>query len=994
MIPLVVRSGFSLMRGAATVEELAAAAKRMGYASLALTDTDNLYGLMFFIAACKREGVRPIAGAELTEPGTGRRAVCLVENDEGYKNLCRLITHRQADERFDLAGEVERHSQGLTLLAAEPELLGRWRNAGAFVAAMLPRGMNVESTAARATAHILGVPAVAVPDSFFIAPADYEIHRMLRAIDLNTSLSRLPPGKLAPRDAWLAAPEEYARRFTIFPEAVAATHDIAARCAFTAPGYGTVLPPWRAGGAKEELRRLSYEGARKRYGEELSEAAIDRLEYELGLIELKGFSSYFLVVREIVMRSPRICGRGSGAASLVAYCLGITNVCPLKYNLYFERFLNPGRKDPPDIDIDFAWDERDAVINSVLEEFAGHAAMVCNHVLFQPRMAVREVAKVFGLADAEIGAMAKKLPHAFSDFGLDIDPDEKLSVINNLMDQNLPAPWPAILRMAARLVLLPRNLSVHSGGVVITSHRLDEYVPVEMATKGVPVVQWEKDSTEEAGLVKIDLLGNRSLGVIRDAIANIRENGELFDERAWEPEDDPATQQAVAAGKTMGCFYIESPAMRQLLKKCAVGDFEHLVILSSIIRPAANEFIREYISRLKGAPWTPIHPLLTEVLDETLGVMVYQEDVSKVAVALAGFSHAEADGLRKILSKKDREYRIKDYYQRFHFGALERGVTPEQVESIWAMMMSFDGYSFCKPHSASYARVSFQAAYLKVHHPAEFMAAVISNQGGFYGAFAYVSEARRMGCVILPPDVNESAVKWKGRRREIRVGFLSVKNLGNAMIDRIAAARIEGRFRSFDDFLARVRPDEEEARSLIACGGCDAFLENPGQRGTLLWRLAREKKGTARRAVAAGLFDGMENIPAPFIPPQEPVERLRGEFSTLGFLCAAHPMLFYQERLRPFAPKKADTLERHVGRRIAAAGIMITSKTVSTKKGEAMKFVTFEDETGLVESVFFPDAYRRYADVLEYGKPFLLYGLVEDDFGAQSFTVERVRRLA
>ena len=378
------------------------------------------------------------------------------------------------------------------------------------------------------------------------------------------------------------------------------------------------------------------------------------------------------------------------------------------------------------------------------------------------------MAKVFGLTDREIGQVSRRLPWFWKAAGEDDDLLTRLKELPELGRIDFPEPWPEIIGLARRIIGLPRHISVHPGGIVITPCPIDEYVPVEPAPKGVPIIQWEKDAAETAGLVKIDLLGNRSLGVIRDAIANVRENGARFDENRWEPEDDPATQRTVAAGQTMGCFYIESPATRLLQQKSGVGDFEHLVIHSSIIRPAANDFIREYIRRLHGGPWEPIHPLLTDVLDETYGIMVYQEDVSKTAVAVAGFDHAEADGLRKILSKKDKAHRLADYRQRFLAGARARGVGDETIEEIWHMTMSFAGYSFCKPHSASYARVSFQAAYLKTHYPAEFMAAVISNQGGFYSTFAYVSEARRMGLAILPPDVNSPT--FAGRERQHPAG--------------------------------------------------------------------------------------------------------------------------------------------------------------------------------------------------------------------------------
>jgi DNA polymerase-3 subunit alpha/error-prone DNA polymerase len=557
-----------------------------------------------------------------------------------------------------------------------------------------------------------------------------------------------------------------------------------------------------------------------------------------------------------------------------------------------------------------------------------------------------------------------------------------------------PHPWPEILALAQRIIGTPRYLSVHPGGVVITPRPIDEYVPLERAPKGVPIIQWEKDATEDAGLVKIDLLGNRSLGVIRDALGNLRANAVAFDESRWEPEDDLATQQALAQGRTMGCFYIESPAMRLLQQKSKVGDFEHLVIHSSIIRPAANEFIREYIRRLHGGQWDPIHPLLGEVLDETFGIMVYQEDVSRTAVILAGFSHAEADALRKVMSKKDRRHQLRDFRKRFFAGAKSRGVSQDQVTAIWEMMMSFSGYSFCKPHSASYARVSFQAAYLRVHHPAEFMAAVISNQGGFYGTFAYVSEARRLGLTILPPDINTSEVHWTGRDDVIRVGLLSTKGLSAEVQARIVAERRRQPYRSAGDFLQRVQPAEDETRALIHSGALDEL--NPGgNRAALMWELACWLKTRSRKLIprTRSLFGSSSDAQArklPPLPPEDERERLRREFSVLGFLCDRHPMELYDDILQKLKTVKAVDLPHHLGRRVRLAGWLITGKVVTTKHGDPMEFLTFEDETGIVETTFFPATYHRFCHMIDRQRPYLLSGKVEEDWGAITLTVDRV----
>jgi DNA polymerase-3 subunit alpha/error-prone DNA polymerase len=974
-------------------------ARQLGYRKLALTDTDSLYGLWPFLSACRQEDITPIVGVELTDPASDRRAVCLVENDTGYRNLCRLITRRRFAEQapFDFEAAVADLAEGLVVLTRNAGLMLRWHAAGVTVAGNAPGRPDGPALRLRQTARRLGLPVAATPGSFFLEPGDAKVHRLLRAIDGNTTFSRLTMVQTAPADAWLAPPAAYDRLFEMWPDTLRATHEIAERLTFTGPRRDMILPPLpdsRNETTEHLLRRAAYTGARRRYGDDLPEPVVERLEHELRIIRQMGFSSYFLVVQDIVARSPRICGRGSGAASLVAYCMGITNVCPIKHNLYFERFLNPGRLDPPDIDVDFAWDERDGVIDSVLKQYPGHAAMVCNHVAFRPRMAIRETAKVFGLTDREIGQVSRRLPWFWKATGEDDDLLTRLKELPELGRIDFPEPWPEIIRLAQRIIGLPRHVSVHPGGVVITPNPIDEYVPVEPAPKGVPIIQWEKDAAETAGLVKIDLLGNRSLGVIRDAIANVRENGARFDEHRWEPEDDRATQRTVAAGRTMGCFYIESPATRLLQQKSGVGDFEHTVIHSSIIRPAANTFIREYIRRLRGGPWQPIHPLLTDVLDETYGIMVYQEDVSKTAMAVAGFDHVEADGLRKVLSKKDKARRLADYRQRFFAGARARGVGDETIAEIWQMMMSFAGYSFCKPHSASFARVSFQSAYLKTHHPAEFMAAVISNQGGFYSPFAYVSEARRMGLAILPPDVNLADIRWQGCGSTLRVGLLSVADLGAATRRRIIACRKDASYRSLADFLKRVRPEEPEARRLIHAGAFDS-LHPQENRGALMWELAAWQQRRCDRSKPPDLFGRQTSAAAqkPLLPPDNVLDRMRREYKALGFLCDRHPMVLFNEPLRRYGVIKAVDLKKYAGRRVRAAGLLVTGKVVSTKHGDPMEFLTFEDETGLVETTFFPQAYRRFCALLDRHRPYILTGRVDEDFGAVTLTVEKAAAL-
>jgi DNA polymerase-3 subunit alpha/error-prone DNA polymerase len=493
--------------------------------------------------------------------------------------------------------------------------------------------------------------------------------------------------------------------------------------------------------------------------------------------------------------------------------------------------------------------------------------------------------------------------------------------------------------------------------------------------------------------------------VIRDTVTAIEVNTGGFHGLDRDPEDDEATRETVARGDTMGCFYIESPAMRLLQKRAGKGDFHHVVIHSSIIRPAANEFIRDYVKRLHTGRWDPIHPLLADVLNDTYGIMVYQEDVSRVAVAMAGFSHVEADALRKILSKKEKQQVLNDYRLKFEQGAGDRGVSPADVKKVWEMITSFSGYSFCKPHSASYARVSFQAAYLKTHHPAEFMAAVISNQGGFYSTFAYVSEAKRVGVKVAGPHVNHSAIAWTGRGTSLRVGFMAVKDLGGNTMETIVRERKRKKFTTMAEFLNRVLPRENEARALILAGALDG-IESGMARSAFLWEVAcfqrnREINREPSLCGEPSLFGEISLIgemapvaKRPDLPPDDPLALLRQEYSVLGFLCNCHPMVLFNQVLKGVNTVKAGNLEQYVNQRVTVAGWLITGKVVRTKHGDPMEFITFEDETATMETTFFPRVYDRFCHLLDQGRPYLLFGIVESDLGAVTLSVEHVKRLA
>ncbi|MFP4679621.1 MAG: DNA polymerase III subunit alpha [Chitinispirillaceae bacterium] len=975
MVLLSAISHFSILCGVLDLKTICRFAKELGYSAVALTDTDNLYGLPAFLGACREYELRPIIGASITTP---EGALLLYSHgDSGYSNLCRIISEKHCASDFDLLKSIKSNSDGLHLASDSFSILSSLQDTlPVYYRMTRPRRAPVWVKQRR-------ISSLIIPYALFIDESQHYTHRLLRAIDLNTTLSRLDSKELFSSDALIRPFPEIRDRFEVFEQALCDTERFAESIQSKNDFGRFVMPEFTCSkSARELLREKAYQGARWRYGENLSDEVTNRLDYELGMIERKGFSSYFLVVDDIVKQSPRTCGRGSGAASIVAYSLGITNVDPVRYNLMFERFLNPGRVDPPDIDVDFAWDERDEVLEYVFRKYGtNHTAMVATHQTCKMRMAVREIARVFGCTEREISEVTKKMPW-FAEIPEGEGQLEKaLMLWPSTRHLKLDPPWPQILATAQKIIGMPRGIGTHCGGVIITPGPISSHVPVQYSAKGFPIIQWEKDGAEAMGLVKIDLLGNRSLAVIRDAIENVYTEGIDFDEQNWDPQSDSSTVDLLAKGESMGVFYVESPAMRLLQKKSGRGDFEHLVIHSSIIRPAANSYIQAYLRRLHGEPYEALHPALKEVLSETFGIMVYQEDVSKVAMAMAGFSFEDADVLRKIMSKKVRNRRFDDYRNRFFEGCRKNGITEQVIEQVWRMMLSFCGYSFCKPHSASYVQVSFQSAYMKAHYPAAFMAAVMSNYGGYYSTQAYISEAMRLGVKIHPPDVNISDVKFRSRGNMIIVGTCQIKGLVNKAQEKLVSERQEGGpYRSLNDFLVRTGIDESDAEKLILAGAFDNACR-PLNRAQQFWQMR-----TFFRQGPKGRAD------APRLRQLSPAQYLSYQYSTIGFLTPQHPITYIRYSARQSLNKIRD-VERMCGKKISFLGWCITHKTVSTKRGDSMVFVTFEDETGVCETVLFPDVYNRYAWLLGHQVALVIGGKVTEEFGVKVVEVDAVRRV-
>jgi len=1000
------------------------------------------------------------AGGPVDAGGQGGQPLFTLycKDQRGFERLCSLLTGlRFATEPRDgaappwmaafaspsLGDPVEELAQrgwdGLFVVSSRPEVLARLagagragtgrdgesrgggavsrggaRRKGELEDLLVPVVPGAASRAYRDLAGSLGLGLVAVQPVRLLGEGDLLRYRFLQAaarrvpwsvvagefprgFDASGTVGALPlwVGKNG-LDPWSSLPGSLETARRLMDSCENATAFLSAK---------PIFPPYQGlddEGATGLLRRLCEAAISSRYGK-AGPAVAERLSRELAIIGAKGFSSYFLAVRDIVGLCPRTCGRGSAAASIVSYLLGITQVDPLAHGLFFERFLNEGRTDPPDIDIDFPWDEREALIRRVLADNAGRAALVADHCTFARRGALREAAIALGYGDADLA---------------------RFSLLDRLdRTGELPAD---LLAGADALQGTPRYIGTHPGGVVITPRPLAAYTQVQLSPTGLPVIAWEKDGAERAGLVKIDLLGNRALAVLRDTIdlANGRtENREAplswnalarktlpgaRDEAAV--LGDRSARELLARGQSLGIFYVESPATRRLLRRMRRADYEHLVVASSIIRPAANHWIDEYLRRLRGGSWKPIHPDVESTLAETLGIMVYQEDVSRVAMAAAGFDATEADRLRKTLSKKNRAKKLEEFRTRFVPAAREHGLSPEAVDTLWDMILSFNGYSFCKSHSASYALVSYRLAWLRARYPLEFFTAVINNGGGFYGRQVYVDEVRILGFPILPPEVNASGGPYTCVDGALRVGLYQLAELSRGFVGLLLAEKDRrGPFLSAEDFFRRTEPDFGQARTLIRSGvldalPCEASGTVPGRPG-LFWLHHRMKKGEsgARDLFAAAAPPAcLEDYPASV--------RLRDEARYLGLIVSRHPAAIFRpraERLlarRPAGRERLDELidsrllPARSGRRVAIMGVLVAAKEVLARRPgspsgsgvDPMAFYSLGDERGLFEVVFFPKAWARFRPILEVGTAFLLEGFVLEEDGVFSVNPDEV----
>jgi len=1008
------RSRYSLLNGVLSFRELCERASACGQTAVGLTDINNLYGMPDFLETAAGYGISPIIGAVITTSSTGLErkyqftAYCL--NSAGFQRLNSIITrlnydlspYKKTAGLYDPVEDlVQNGRDGLLIVSSLAPVLERLREAGreglyaGFFCGMPFDGLLRVSKR-------LDIRPAALNEVIYFSPKDLSTLHLLRAVECRKAADRIDGnydpvsacGEGAPVAAAAGAAAGgpgFEQFFSAVPEALSGAAEIAeAAAAADLLPSGWVFPScdgMSEPAAAEKLYSLCRQGIGRRYrqqpgggtrasDDDLMRRVDARLRYEMNIICRKGFAGYFLVVRDIVRQAPRTCGRGSAASSIVSYLLGITHVDPLSYNLFFERFLNMDRMDPPDIDVDFPWDERENALNYVFEKYPGASGMVADHVCFKRRGAAREAAKALGMTDSQTTELMKKWRGG--------------------RGEALP---PRIAQAAALLYGRPRYIGTHPGGVVITPGPIAAYTHIQPSASGVPVIAWEKDGTESSGLIKIDLLGNRSLAVLRDTISLVnQERKNKLDWESFQPYSDVRTRSYIESGDTAGIFYIESPATRQLLKKMDCADFEHVVVASSIIRPAANKWINEYVRRLKGGSYQMLHPSLAGVLDETHGIMVYQEDVARVAIAAAGFHPGEADQLRKTLSKKNRAAKLPIWKERFMKGAAGLGLPPGDAEQLWQGILSFDGYSFCKSHSASYALVSYRLAWLKLRYPLEFMISVINNGGGFYSRQVYLNMVRRMGFPVLKPDINLSSGRYRIEEpspgiKALRAGFFQIRELSERYISDVIENREEGGpFSDFCDFINRVPPSYRDIRMLIKSGCLDSIASGLN-RPQLFWMFYHRGKAGGN-SFFGGLGGGDLMVPA--LKKYSRSVRLSDELDTLDLFFSKHPVDFFTGRAAVAASEKcigSEDLRLNIGRRVSLVGTLAARKEVLTSSDKAMSFVSFEDSGSIFETIFFPSEWEAFEPVIAMGFAFLITGVVENDLGAEYINVKNLRCL-
>jgi DNA polymerase III subunit alpha len=1078
-VHLHTHSEYSLLDGANQIPELVAHVKKLGMDSLAVTDHGNMHGAWKFYESAKAQKVRPILGFEAYlafGPRTAREKpqgapapyshlVLLARNRTGYRNLVRL-TSIGFTEGFYRRPRIDRevlaaHSEGIVCLAAclsgeiaihlrqgkfdearrSAEWFSKTFGPDAFWLEIQQHGIPEERAVTEGMLRLgreLGLPVVATNDAHYLRREDAEAHDVLLAIGTGSDLDDPKRFRFTGQESYVKSEAEMRSMFPDQPEALANTARVADLCEFDfEKRYFLPEFPRPADYETDEalLNHLATTGAERRYGVPLSREVQERLDYELSVINTAGYAGYFLIVHDFIAAArargiPVGPGRGSAAGSLVAYALAITDVCPLKFDLLFERFLNPERVSMPDIDVDFCFERRGEVIEYVRERY-GRASVgqIVTFGTMKARAAVKDVARVLRIPPGEADRITKLIPSGPA-YSLPIqEAAAKVDELRELVRDN--PSYQRLIKLSSRIEGISRHMSVHAAGVVIAPGPLSEYVPVCTApTRGAGaaaegesiITQYEMGALEKVGMLKMDLLGLKTLTVIHDAVNMISERHGVRPEMDTLTLDDPKVYELLRQGRTAGVFQFESPLATDTLRAMRCDRFDDLVASNALLRPGPLDagmhhvFIRRKLGLEKV---TYPHPALQEVLEPTYGVITYQEQVMRIANILAGFSLAEADVLRKAVGKKDSEL-IKKELGKFCERAVALGHPKRLADELAAQIETFGRYGFNKSHSVAYSVLSYRTAWLKAHYPAEFMAALLSSEiGNTDKVVQYINEARELGLEILPPDVNESGFKFTvvGERR-IRFGLGAVRNVGEGAIESIIQGRQQAHYATLAELVERIDLrlcNKRVLESLVAAGACDSLgghrkqliegldpalaeaqllhQERQAGQGSLFGEVGKDGKTVKDTNVdAQALLPVFRDIPA-----WTEAERLVKEKEVLGFFISGHPLERYRQEVELFGTRTTATLGEWGEHQVSVAAVVTgVKRQISKKTGKEYARLVVEDFHGTAEAIVFPDAWARLNQTILPDSALLLTGGYSDrDRGEDQapFIVETARPL-
>lgn len=1042
-VHLHLHSQYSLLDGAIKFEELFLRVREYGMPAVALTDHGNLFGAFEFYKEAKKAGIKPIVGCEVyVSPGSrqdkspeekNHHLIVLSMNEEGYKNLSRLVTkayfegfYRKPRIDHEL---LDTHREGLIVLSGclngefckyilANDLQGALRTAAKYKeifgdryylevqANRLPE-QEIVNQRIKEIGKRLGIPAVATNDCHYLRREDSKPHDILLCIQTGATVKDGKRFRFKGDEYFLKSREEMLDCLGGFEDEIERTLEVAERCDFEFKTNGYKFPLFELEGGKsldEHMAHLAREGLERRLRETgISGSKVDtykeRLETEIETIKKMGFSGYFLVVSDFINHAkshgiPVGPGRGSAAGSLVAYALGITEIDPIPYNLIFERFLNPERVSMPDIDVDFCAERRDEVIKYVTEKYgADKVAQIGTFGTMSAKAVVKDVGRVLGIPYADVDRVTKLIP-TFR--GKVSSIDDSISQIPQLKELIQKSPnLRELIEIARPLEDMVRHSSTHAAGIVISNEPLADYIPLYKGSRDEIVTQFDMDSIENLGFVKFDFLGLKTLTVIDKAVKFIQENHALetskFDIKRI-PLDDPDVYRLLSSGRTRGVFQIESPGMKELLMKLQPSTFEDIIAVLALYRPGPLDsgMVDEFIKRKHGQKRID-YPLseLKEILKDTYGLFVYQEQIMKTASVLADYSLGEADLLRRAMGKKKPE-EMKAQRERFLEGARKKGISIKKAEEIFDAMEKFAEYSFNKSHSAAYALITYQTAYIKAHYPAEFMAALMSVESGNSDkVISSIAECKEMGIEVLPPDVNESMAGFTVADGKIRFGLSAIKNIGEGTVDAIIKAREEGgKFKSIFDFCERVdakKINRKTFESLIKSGAFDSLGVNRAQLTEAIESLLTYTSAVQRSAPEGQnlLFTLSDSVSPPDLPDIEEwseKEILKNEMEVLGFYVTSHPMAKYMREIRRYIDTDTEgILEIKEKREVTVAGVVRSLNIKHMKNGSGIFCnLVIEDMKGSVEVVVFNDLLRKSLPVLEEkAEPVIVKGVIE-----------------